>query len=115
MNTRAIATLFAAVLAFGAVVQVFLPLKARAHDIYSGPEWKVPNNPAVSCCDNRDCRPTRAYMGEDGLWRAWSGARWLTVPAERVLPTDLAKDGRNHLCSSLDDFVFCFSPAQPKS
>ncbi len=113
MSTRAVATWFAIVLAFGAVVQVFLPLKARAHEPYS--DWKVPNNPAVSCCDNRDCRPTRAYMGEDGLWRAWSGVKWLTVPADRVLPTDLAKDGRAHLCSSLDDHIYCFSPSEPKS
>lgn len=112
---RAVASYLLAALAFVAVVQVFLPLKARAHDVYSGPEWRVPGSPGVSCCDNRDCRPTRAYMGEDGLWRAWSGYKWITVPADRVLPTDLAKDGRSHLCASLDDYVFCFSPGQPRS
>ncbi len=114
MNTRWVATLFAIVLAFGAVVQVFLPLRARAHDIYDGPEWKVPNNPAVSCCNNTDCRATRAYVGEDGLWRAWTGAKWLTVPADRLLPTDLAKDGRAHLCEK-GDWIYCFSPSEPKS
>lgn len=102
------AVILAAVVLLGAIGA------ARGHDIYSGPEWRVPNNPAVSCCDNRDCRPTRAYMGEDGLWRAWTGAKWLTVPADRVLPTDLAKDGRSHLCASTDDWVFCFSPGEVK-
>lgn len=112
---RAVASYLLAALAFIAVTQVFLPLKARAHDIYSGPEWRVPGSPGVSCCNGTDCRPTRAYMGEDGLWRAWSGYKWITVPADRVLPTDLAKDGRSHLCASLDDYVFCFSPGQPRS
>lgn len=111
---RAVASYLLAALAFVAVAQVFLPLKARAHDIYGGPEWRVPNNPAVSCCDNTDCRPTRAYVGEDGLWRAWTGAKWLTVPREVMLPTDLAKDGRAHLCEK-GDWIFCFSPSEPKS
>lgn len=61
-----------------------------------------------------DCRPTRAYLENDGLWRAWNGAEWLVVPRDRVLPTDLAGDGRSHLCSR-DTFVFCFSPGPPKS
>ena len=85
---------------------------ARAHEPYSG--WRVPNNPAVSCCDNTDCRPTRSYLGDDGLWRAWNGGAWLTVPAEKVLPADLAKDGRSHLCEK-GTYIYCFSPAEPKS
>jgi len=112
MNTRDLAILFASVIAFGAVVGAVKPV--RSHDIYGGPEWRVPNNPAVSCCDNTDCRATRAYMGDDGLWRAWTGTKWLTVPLSVMLPTDLAKDGRAHLCEKMDH-IYCFSPSEPKS
>lgn len=78
------------------------------HDAYK--EWKQPGTGA-SCCNDADCRPTRAYMGDDGLWRAWDGHRWLTVPADKVLPTDHAKDGRSHFCE-MNGVVFCFSPGQ---
>jgi len=94
-----------------AAIVAFAP-KARTHDIYG--EWRVPNNPAVSCCNNSDCRPTRSYMGDDGLWRAWNGQEWLTVPPERLLPTDLAGDGRSHLCEK-GRWIYCFSPSEPKS
>ena len=124
MNTRALATLFVIVLFLGALVQIAFPLKARAqsgahgdghaqmHDEYKG--WKKPDNPNVSCCDNTDCRPTRAYVGDDGLWRAWNGHKWLTVPREVMLPKDLAKDGRSHICEK-SEYIFCFSAAEPKS
>lgn len=112
MTTRAIATLFVIVLAIGAAVQACWPKPARAHDPYS--QWKAPNNPNVSCCNNEDCRPTRAYLGDDGLWRAWNGKEWLTVPPDRMLPTDYAKDGRSHLCEKMG-YIYCFSGAEPKS
>jgi len=94
-------------------VLAFAP-KARAHEPYS--DWRVPNNPAVSCCNGDDCRPTRAYMGDDGLWRAWVGPGpkdYLIVPADRLLPTDLAKDGRSHLCEKAG-WIYCFSPGEPR-
>lgn len=111
MTTRGLATLFVIVLAIGAVVSACWPKPARAHDPYSG--WKQPDSPSVSCCDDTDCRPTRAYMGDDGLWRAWDGVAWLTIPASKVLPTDFAKDGRNHLCEKMGA-VYCFTPGQPR-
>jgi len=82
---------------------------AFGHDIYH--QWRKPDNPSVSCCDNRDCRPTRAYMGDDGLWRAWNGDQWLIVPPSVVLPTDYAGDGRSHLCEQ-GTYIYCFSPGQ---
>jgi hypothetical protein len=94
-----------------AAVLCLASAKAKAHDPYTG--WRVPNNPAVSCCNNADCRPTRAYVDEEGRWRAWNGAMWLIVPADRVLPTDFAGDGRSHLCEK-DGFTYCFSPASPR-
>lgn len=84
---------------------------AWSHDPYS--HWRQPDAPAVSCCHGIDCRPTRAYMGEDGLWRAWDGLGWAVVPAGKVLPTDLAGDGRSHLCERAGR-VLCFSPTSPK-
>ncbi len=91
------------------ILLCFLTYKATAHDIYH--HWRKPDNPGVSCCNNNDCRPTRAFMGDDGLWRAWDGYKWLTVPREVVLPTDYGQDGRSHLCE-MNGYVFCFSPGQ---
>jgi len=108
MSTRAVATAFVIALAAWAVA-VALGWPARAHDPYSG--WRTPANPAVSCCDNTDCRPTRAYLGDDGLWRAWNGYLWLTVPADRILPPDFAGDGRSHLCEK-GTYIYCFTPGQ---
>ena len=84
---------------------------AQGHDVYK--HWRAPDNEHLSCCNNEDCRPTRAYMGDDGLWRAWDGLSWLTVPAGRVLPTDFAGDGRSHLCER-SGAVLCFTPGQPR-
>ena len=80
---------------------------AENHDAYKG--WQQPGS-GMSCCSNADCRPTRAYPTEDG-WRAWNGQTWLLVPRERVLPTDLAGDGRSHICEARNQ-IFCFTPGQ---
>ncbi len=88
---------------------VTAPWPAHAHDPYG--HWRQPDNPAASCCHSDDCRPTRAYMGEDGLWRAWDGRQWAIVPPGKVLPTDFAGDGRSHLCERAGR-VLCFSPGQ---
>jgi hypothetical protein len=82
---------------------------AEMHDIYQ--HWHPPLNPGTSCCNNADCRPTRAFVDNDGHWRAWNGAAWLTVPQERVLPVDYAGDGRSHLCEK-EGFVYCFTPGE---
>lgn len=98
-----------------AVVVVFLGFmvdQARGHEPYSG--WTVPGNPKSSCCNDADCRPPRAYVDDEGRWRAWNGIMWLVVPLERVLPTDYAHDGRSHLCEK-DGQIYCFTPAPPKS
>lgn len=109
--TRSIVTAFVVALAVWAT-GIALCKPARAHDPYSG--WRPPDNPNTSCCDNTDCRPTRAYLGDDGFWRAWSGTAWLTIPPGKLLPPDFAKDGRNHLCEK-DGQTYCFTPGQPKS
>lgn len=85
---------------------------AQMHDIYR--HWHPPLNPNTSCCDNSDCRPTRAFVDEEGHWRAWNGKLWLQVPKERVLPDNYAGDGRSHLCEK-EQFIYCFTPGQPRS
>ena len=85
---------------------------AEMHDIYK--DWHPPLNQGTSCCNNADCRPTRAFVDDDGNWRAWNGSTWLQVPQERVLPTDYAGDGRSHLCEK-EGFVYCFTPGETRS
>jgi hypothetical protein len=84
---------------------------AEMHDVYQN--WHTPLNAKVSCCNNADCRPTRAFLDDDGNWHAWNGSKWLRVPQDRLLPTDYAGDGRSHLCE-MDEFIYCFTPAEPK-
>jgi len=106
MNTRAVATLFAAVLAFGAVVQVFLPLKARAHDIYEN--WKTING--VSCCHDKDCAPATMWIdAEDRLIARQNGQTYF-VPREVVLPIP-SPDGRSHICV-IAGTVICAVPGE---
>ena len=85
---------------------------AEMHDVYKA--WHPPDNPKTSSCNNADCRPTRAYVDDNGTWRAWNGLLWLVVPPDRVLPTDFAGDGRSHLCES-KGYIYCFTPAPPRS
>jgi len=85
---------------------------AEMHDLYK--TWHPPDNSKTSCCNNADCRPTRAYVDENGIWRAWNGLRWLVVPPDRTLPTDFAGDGRSHLCEN-KGYIYCFAPASPRS
>lgn len=93
----------AVVVGLGAVV---LGAKvARGHDPYT--DWKQPGTNA-SCCDRRDCRPTRARMTDRETWQAWDGTRWLDVPPERVLRIK-SPDGRSHLCE-MNGAVLCFVP-----
>lgn len=83
---------------------------ARAHDIYL--DWKVPGT-AVSCCDRRDCRPTRARMTDRETWEAWDGERWVDIPPNRVLRMR-SPDGRSHLCEA-HGAVFCFVAGETRS
>ena len=118
MSLRIILMLFLAVLAGMAIAGARAQSGAHAeghaegHDTYS--TWQRPDV-GGSCCNDSDCRPTRAYLGEDGRWRAWDGLGWIIIPPGKVLPTDLAKDGRSHICASPEGAVYCFSPAGPRS
>jgi len=84
---------------------------AQQHHIYRN--WHTPTNPGVSCCNDGDCRPTRAKQDDSGNWLAWNGYKWLRVPGRALLPPDIAGDGRSHICER-QEFIYCFTPAEPK-
>lgn len=80
----------------------------KMHPVYK--DWK--SNQGFSCCNDADCRPTRAFMGDDGLWRAFADGRWIVIPADRLLHMT-SPDGRSHICMPPDGFIpYCFVPGE---
>ena len=90
---------------------------AENHDWYR--ELKQPGT-GYSCCNGRlsstdgDCRPTRAYLHDDGMWYALLNGRWVPVPP-RVVLQQLAPDGRSHICASKSGMIYCFLGGSPRS
>ena len=90
---------------------------AENHDWYK--ELKQPGT-GYSCCNGTangiegDCRPTRAYLQDDGTWRALIDGRWVEVPP-RVVLKQLAPDGNSHVCASRSGLIYCFLGGSPKS
>jgi hypothetical protein len=87
------------------------------HDWYQ--ELKQPGT-GYSCCNGTingiegDCRPTRAYLTDEGQWRALIDGKWVLVPPRAVLK-QLAPDGRSHICASRSGVIYCFLGGSPKS
>jgi hypothetical protein len=73
-----------------------------------------------SCCNGTangiegDCRPTRAYLQDDGTWRALVDGHWVNVPP-RVVLQRLTPDGNSHICASRSGMIYCFIGGSPKS
>lgn len=126
MTVRGIATLFAAVLAFGAVLQIFLPLKARAqnhHDFHKDfyRHWHPNDNPNTSCCNARimqpdgtemgDCEPTQAEIRK-GVW--WFYVRqineWIPVPDAKMIRERNPNGQDGHLCWTPERGAICAVP-----
>lgn len=90
---------------------------AENHDWYK--DLKQPDT-GYSCCNGTaggiegDCRPTRAYLTEDGTWRALVDGRWVLVPP-RVVLRQMAPDGNSHICASRSGVIYCFLAGSPKS
>jgi hypothetical protein len=90
---------------------------AENHDWYN--ELKQPGT-GFACCNGTingvegDCRPTRAYLNDDGMWYALLDGRWVPVPP-RVVLKQLAPDGRSHICASRSGMIYCFLGGSPKS
>ena len=90
---------------------------AENHDWYE--KLKRPDT-GGSCCNGTkdgaegDCRPTRAYQGDDGNWRALINGRWVPIPPKVVLQS-LAPDGASHICANKTGTIYCFIGGSPKS
>jgi hypothetical protein len=90
---------------------------AENHDWYK--ELKQPGT-GYSCCNGSsngvegDCRPTRAFLGDDGMWHALIDGEWVIVPP-RVVLQSLAPDGNSHICASRSGLIYCFLGGSPKS
>ena len=90
---------------------------AENHDWYR--ELKQPGT-GYSCCNGTangvegDCRPTRAFLQEDGTWKALIDGRWMPVPP-RVVLQKLAPDGNSHICAGKSGMIYCFIGGSPKS
>ena len=73
---------------------------AENHDWYK--ELKQPGT-GFSCCNGRsatsegDCRPTRAYLNDDGMWYALLNGRWVPVPPRVVLQAARPRRPQPHL------------------
>lgn len=92
-----------------AIFWIAVDKAAFAHEPYT--EWRIPGTSA-SCCNDNDCRPTRARMDDNEQWEAWDGERWLKVPRDRVLGFP-SPDGRSHICEAHGN-VYCFVPGETK-
>lgn len=85
---------------------------AENHDWYL--DLKQPEN-GYPCCNGSaagvfgDCRPTRAYVDDKGVWRALMDGRWVIVPPRTILQS-LAPDGRSHICANTSGTIYCFIP-----
>jgi hypothetical protein len=83
---------------------------AQHHEWYRG---LIQPATGLSCCDSRDCRPTRAYVDHHGWWHAMLNGRWKRVPPETVLNT-VAPDGNSHICADAEGHIHCFVGGVPK-
>jgi hypothetical protein len=78
--------------------------------------WMMPDNRAISCCHDEDCKPAEAKQ-IDGKWYArqeGDQGNFTPIPAHKIEQERDTPDGRNHLCGrrygfNTGDFtVFCF-------
>lgn len=87
--------------------------QASGHDQYHN--WKMPDS-GVSCCNDKDCGPTRAYLDpETDQWRALNPrtGEWVLVPPAKILKGP-SPDGRTHWCG-VGTLTYCFMPGDTKS
>jgi hypothetical protein len=77
--------------------------------------WHMPDNPALSCCNNADCYPTDVKFESGRIYaRRREDGKYILIPPEKLERRRDNPDGRNHLCApppngSNVDRVFCFS------
>ena len=62
--------------------------------------WHMPDNPALSCCNDADCYPTDIkYVGGRIYAKRREDGKYILVPAQKVERNRDNPDGRNHLCA----------------
>jgi hypothetical protein len=78
--------------------------------------WRMPDNPAVSCCNDADCYPTEIKYVDGNLYaKRREDGKFIAIPPEKVERNRDNPDGRNHLCAPppnafhAADTVFCFA------
>jgi hypothetical protein len=79
--------------------------------------WRMPDRPHASCCNNSDCYPTQArFDGTQWHARRREDGQFIPIPPHKVERHRDNPDGRNHVCMPpptavgyTPDTVFCFS------
>jgi hypothetical protein len=78
--------------------------------------WRMPDNPALSCCNNADCYPTDIRSVDGRIYaRRREDGKYILIPPQKVEHSRDNPDGRNHLCapppglSNSSDTVYCFA------
>jgi len=113
MKPSTIFALFVFVIVLAALIG-----SARGHDQYT--DWKMPDNPSVSCCNQRvehadghvtgDCRPVTASPIGNGAWKVTVDGHDVIVPPEKVMKMP-SPDGRSHWCG-VGVVTYCFVPGE---
>ncbi|MBV8819188.1 MAG: hypothetical protein JO022_12575 [Acidobacteriaceae bacterium] len=78
--------------------------------------WRMPDNPALSCCNNADCYPTDIKYVDGSIYaKRREDGKYILIPPQKVEHNRDNPDGRNHLCapppglSNSSDTVYCFA------
>ena len=78
--------------------------------------WHMPDNPALSCCNNADCYSTDIKYVDGKIYaKRREDGKYILIPPQKVEHNRDNPDGRNHLCapppslSNSSDTVFCFA------
>lgn len=108
------------------VVSVLAQAQEHSHPVADAPihekfysTWHMPDEPIKSCCDKKDCYPTRAELRDDGHW--WAERRedhlMMQIPHRKLEVNRSSPDGRSHLCAHAPTTpaaaitpVLCFVP-----
>ncbi|WP_407179382.1 hypothetical protein [Bradyrhizobium sp. STM 3562] len=78
--------------------------------------WHMPDNPALSCCNDADCYPTEIRYVDGKIYaKRREDGKYILIPAQKVERNRDNPDGRNHLCApppsayGQPDTVYCFA------
>lgn len=75
--------------------------------------WMMPDNPAISCCSNKDCAPAQSKQ-VNGIWygKRASDLNWRKIPNSKIEINRDSPDGQSHMCAPIvlgdTDTVYCF-------